>query len=60
MDINEKYKAVDKFLDDIYKKGSSDVVCPICKTPLKFDGDTSGYIVICQTENCLCEIFRGI
>lgn len=60
MDIDEKYKAVDKFLEDIYTKGHSDVVCPICKTPLKLDGNTSGYIVACQTENCLSETFRGI
>lgn len=60
MDINEKYKAVDKFLKDIYTKGKSDVVCPICKTPLKFEGDTSSYAVTCQIENCLSETFRGI
>ena len=60
MDDNEKYKAVDKFLEDIYTKGQSDVVCPICKTSLKLNGDTSGYIVTCQTEHCLCETFRGI
>ena len=60
MDINEKFEAVDKFLADIYEKGVSNVVCPICKTPLKFDGDTTHYTISCQTDNCLCETFRGI
>ena len=55
--IAEKENAAELMLES---KGFSDVVCPICKTPLKFDGDTSGYVVICQTENCLYEPFRGI
>lgn len=60
MDINVKFRAVDMFLKDIYEKGNSEVVCPICKTPLKIDGDTSNYTVSCQTKNCLTETFRGI
>jgi len=60
MDMNEKFKAVDKFLEEILNNGKSKVVCPICKTPLKFEGDSSGYTVSCQTKNCLSETFRGI
>lgn len=60
MDIDEKYKAVDKFLEEIHLNKKSDVICPICKTPLKFTGNSSCYEVVCQTPNCLRETFRGI
>ena len=60
MDINEKFNAVDKFLEEISSKGKSNVICPFCKTPLKIEGNSSGYTVRCQTEHCLCETFRGI
>lgn len=60
MDINEKINAVDRFMSDLFEKGESNVVCPTCKTPLEFIGDTSCYTVKCQTSNCLIEVFRGI
>lgn len=53
-------KAVDEFLDEIVNKGKSDVICPICKTPLKIEDFSSGYVVSCQSENCLREEFRGL
>lgn len=60
MDINEKFKAIDNFMSDLFEKGESNVVCPICKTPLEFSGDESCYTIKCQTPNCLIEVYRGI
>lgn len=61
MDMNDEiFKAVDKFLQERYEKGKSDVVCPICKTPLRFEGNDLAYAVLCQTPNCLNVGFRGI
>lgn len=60
MDINEKFNVVDKFMSELFEKGKSDVICPICKTPLKIVGSMSCYTVKCQTEDCLSETFRGI
>lgn len=60
MDKSE-YAAIDKFLDDMYHNGHSDVTCPKCGTPLEIEGDVRlSYAVKCQTENCLQESFRGI
>lgn len=59
--MDEKmFKAVDKFLDEIVNKGKSDVICPICKTPLKIDYCSTSFEVRCQTDNCLSETFRGL
>lgn len=60
MDINEKFNAVDKFMSEIYEKGKSNVVCPVCQTPLEILKGSSCYTVKCQTPNCLIEVFRGI
>lgn len=60
MDINEKFDVVDKFLTEYGKKGKSDVICPVCKTPLDIKYYGTSYKVVCQTENCLVEGFRGI
>lgn len=60
MDINEKIETFNKYLKDIHDKGKSDVVCPICKTPLKLEGDATSYSVVCQTKNCFEATFRGI
>lgn len=61
MDKQKAFDAVDKFLDDLYKKGKSDVVCPFCKSELLIDGDIrTSYEVRCMTENCLKITFRGI
>lgn len=55
------FAAVDKFLDDMYQKGHSDVTCPKCGTLLEIKGDIRiSYTVRCQTENCLHESFRGV
>lgn len=61
MDKNVIYNAVDKFLDELYKNGKSEVVCPVCKTKLELDGDImASYSVRCKTEGCVEETFRGI
>ncbi|WP_303835205.1 hypothetical protein [Ruminococcus flavefaciens] len=55
-----KLEAIDLFLKELHKKGSSNVTCPICKTKLEFVENGSSYMVKCQTQNCLEEYFRGI
>ena len=60
MTVKEKYEIVDKFLTEISEKSESDIVCPACKTPLEVKFYGASYEVVCQTENCLVETFRGI
>lgn len=60
MDKKIMFKAVDKFLSDLSQYGKSDVKCPFCNTPLKYEGDNSAYEVKCETPNCTKETFRGI
>jgi len=60
MENKAKYDAVDRFLDELNKNGSSEVLCPTCKTRLSLSGNESAYTVKCQTPNCLIEEFRGI
>lgn len=61
MDKKQGFDAVDKFLEDLYKNGKSEVVCPFCKSKLQIDGDIrTSYTVHCATDDCLSETFRGI
>lgn len=60
MDKQQMFKAVDQFLDDMQKHGTSKVMCPKCGKKLSLSGNTAAYVVKCQTDNCLKETFRGI
>lgn len=60
MDDRAKFDAVDLFLEEMNKNGTSSVLCPACKTKLMLNGDTAAYEVRCQTPDCLIEEFRGI
>lgn len=60
MDKKLMFKTVDQFLEDMHKHGTSNVTCPKCGKKLEIIGNTSAYVVKCQTDNCLKESFRGI
>lgn len=55
-----KLKAVDDFLNEYGKNGTSGVICPICRTALSYIQSGNSFIVKCGTADCLYSAFRGI
>ncbi len=71
MDINKKDEVsvidekaemenVDKAAEDYLVKGTTDMRCLRCGTKLILDDYGSGYVIRCETKNCLYVTFRGI
>ena len=60
MDKQVKFDTIDRFIEEFTEKGTSSVVCPVCKTSLELVGNSSAYTVQCKTPNCLKETYRGL
>ncbi|WP_027086694.1 hypothetical protein [Cohnella panacarvi] len=60
IDEKAEMENVDKAAEDYLEKGTTDRCCLRCGTKLILDDYGSGYVIRCETKDCLYVTFRGI
>lgn len=57
---DKDFKLIDDVLKDYEQNNKTDKVCLHCGKPMKLLQHGNSYEVRCETDNCVCEYFRGI